>query len=124
MNRCETNGILSENRKFPCLWWNQMYLENQKGKDGYIRVSLIITGKVQGVAFRYYARNMANQLGVYGWIRNTQEGSVELTIEGKRKNINQMIEWCKKGPKTANVENVIINTEPYKGEFVEFNIRP
>jgi acylphosphatase len=101
-----------------------MYLENQKGKDGYIRVSLIITGKVQGVAFRYYARNMANQLGVYGWIRNTQEGSVELTIEGKRKNINQMIEWCKKGPKTANVENVIINTEPYKGEFVEFNIRP
>lgn len=92
-------------------------------KNNKIRVHIRISGRVQGVAFRYYARNMANRLGIKGWIRNLPDGDVEVVIEGMKNRIVQMISWCKKGPNLAIVENVKIDRQPYAGEFQQFNIR-
>jgi len=97
--------------------------EKSGDKNNRVRVSIILTGRVQGVAFRYYARNIANRLGVKGWIRNLDNGAVEATIEGERNSVNQMIEWCKKGPNLALVEDIKIIWQSYAGDFSEFHIR-
>ena len=97
--------------------------EKSGDKNKRVRVYIILTGRVQGVAFRYYARNIANRLGVKGWIRNLDNGAVEATIEGERNSVNQMIEWCKKGPNLALVEDIKIIWQSYAGDFSEFHIR-
>jgi acylphosphatase len=88
-----------------------------------VRVYVKLTGRVQGVAFRYYARSMASRLGVKGWIRNMVSGDVEAIIEGSEYKVNQMLEWCKEGPGMARVEKVTVDWLSYIGEFTDFNIR-
>lgn len=61
---------------------------------------------------------------VQGWVRNRTDGSVEAVIEGRQNEINKIIEWSYKGPKTAIVENVDIKTENYTGDFSSFEIVP
>ena len=101
-------------------------LNNKQGKidNGHdkAKVHIVLSGRVQGVAFRYYARNMADKLGVKGWIRNLDNGDVEAVIEGKKVAVQQMVVWCKKGPSLAVVENISIDWQAYTGEFHKFNI--
>ncbi|MBN2395751.1 MAG: acylphosphatase [Candidatus Atribacteria bacterium] len=91
-------------------------------EDEMVRAILKLSGRVQGVAFRYYARNKANQLGITGWIRNLDNGDVEAVFEGKNSLVLQMITWCKRGPSLAHVENIDIDWQTYTGEFNQFNI--
>ncbi len=78
-----------------------------------IAVRFRVTGVVQGVAFRYYAQKTAYSLGVSGWIRNLRDGSVEGLAEGSKSGVNAFIEWCKKGPPSAKVEQVITEYVPF-----------
>ncbi len=87
-----------------------------------VRKHLFISGIVQGVGFRYNARNQARRLGVTGWIRNLWDGRVEAVIEGDEDAVNQMVNWCKHGPIGARVTNVEVIDEEYKGEFDDFRI--
>ena len=59
---------------------------------------LIISGKVQGVWFRASTKQKAEQLGIAGWVKNTDNGRVEALIEGDEKQIQDMIKWCHQGP--------------------------
>jgi acylphosphatase len=88
-----------------------------------VRAHIILSGRVQGVAFRYYAREVASRLGVKGWIKNLVSGEVEIVLEGKRKEVEKMIEWCREGPPLAMVESIEINWLPYSGEFNQFQIK-
>ena len=88
-----------------------------------VHVHLYITGKVQGVYFRHNMKQMAGN-NVHGWVRNRADGSVEAVIEGRQSEINKVIEWSYKGPKTAIVENVDIKNENYTGAFSSFEIVP
>lgn len=97
--------------------------ENNRCRENMVRAYLKLTGRVQGVAFRYYARSMASRLGVKGWIRNMINGDVEVMIEGNKESVNRMIEWCKEGPRMAYVEDVTLSWLPYSGEFLDFNIK-
>ena len=93
---------------------------NNKEKVGaHIRVS----GRVQGVAYRYYARDFAHQLGVKGWIKNLLNGDVELMLEGSKISVEKMIEWCKEGPRLAIVEDIKVDWLPYSGGFTQFYIK-
>ncbi|HEX9445657.1 MAG TPA: acylphosphatase, partial [Candidatus Binatia bacterium] len=65
------------------------------------RVRAQIEGRVQGVFFRASAEAEANRLGVKGWVRNRPEGSVELVAEGERENLDDLIAWCRRGPRHA-----------------------
>jgi acylphosphatase len=90
--------------------------------DKKIRVHLIISGKVQGVYFRYNTQIIASQHNVTGWVRNLEGGRVEVVLEGDEINIGHVIKWCKMGPPGAKVEYVDIHSESYTGEFNGFNV--
>lgn len=70
------------------------------------QASIKITGLVQGVFFRSHARQKAQELSVKGWIRNEKDGSVLILAQGSKAGLDEFIEWCKKGPDSAKVENV------------------
>ena len=67
---------------------------------------LSITGRVQGVFYRAWAREQAERLGVTGWVRNCPDGHVEAHVEGDQAAVEQMIERLRDGPPAANVENL------------------
>lgn len=90
---------------------------------GYTRVRMKVYGRVQGVFFRQSAAFVADKLGVFGYIRNLDDGSVEAVYEGEEEAVKKMVEWTKKGPPTAKVTSFSITYEPYKGEFKEFEIK-
>lgn len=87
------------------------------------RAHVFVTGRVQGVAFRDSARSQAEQLGLSGWVRNTGDGRVEAVFEGEPDVVNQMVEWCKSGPSSADVEDVSVEQEEPSGEFSGFEVR-
>ena len=88
-----------------------------------IRVSVIVHGRVQGVAFRHYTVARALDLGVSGWVRNLPDGSVEGLFEGAEAAVNSLVEWCRQGPPASLVEHVDVHTLDYNGEFTDFTIR-
>ena len=65
-----------------------------------------VKGKVQGVAFRAYARDKANQLSISGYARNMPDGSVLLEAEGLVDDLSDFYNWCKKGPMWARVDHI------------------
>jgi acylphosphatase len=69
-------------------------------------VHLLVKGKVQGVFYRASAKEIAEELGVTGWIKNTEEGDVEITAKGSDEQLQKFIEWCKIGPRRAIVTGV------------------
>ena len=75
------------------------------------RARVLVSGRVQGVSFRDATRSQAEQLGLSGWVRNTKDGQVEAVIEGVPETVQQMIEWCKSGPSSADVEDVSVENE-------------
>ncbi|MBM3359567.1 MAG: acylphosphatase [Betaproteobacteria bacterium] len=83
---------------------------------------LRITGRVQGVAYRYSAVRQARELGVTGWIRNRRDGSVEAVVQGAPAAVEAMIVWTRSGPPGARVTDVQVTDG--EGEFGEFSARP
>jgi acylphosphatase len=75
------------------------------------RAHVFVSGRVQGVSFRDATRSQAGQLGLSGWVRNTQDGQVEAVFEGDPDTVQQMTEWCKSGPSSADVEDVFVENE-------------
>ena len=86
-------------------------------------VKLIISGIVQGVWYRASTKNMANKLAITGWIKNTSDGKVEAVFEGEEKQVEEMIKWCKKGPRFAKVENVVVKNQDLIYGFNNFTIK-
>ena len=74
-------------------------------------IRVLIKGKVQGVYYRASAKEMAEETGVTGWVRNTEEGDVEALASGTAEQLQKFIDWCRIGPSHARVTNVIVNQE-------------
>jgi acylphosphatase len=91
--------------------------------QGRARVQLTIRGRVQGVFYRASAAYEAQNLGLTGWVRNCPDGSVEAVAEGDRNKIEDLIAWCRRGPKGARVETVEIKWSAFTREFQDFRIR-
>jgi acylphosphatase len=87
-----------------------------------IRAHVFISGRVQGVFYRASTKNMAEQLGLKGWVRNTSDGWVEALFEGDETAVKDMISWCHKGPRSAEVSDVTVDYTKFLGEFEEFCI--
>ena len=86
-------------------------------------VHVTITGQVQGVGFRWWTVNQAKTLGLYGWVRNRTDGSVEATFFGKEAAIMDIIGRCWSGPAVAVVDNIKIN-KAGKPNIKGFSHRP
>ncbi|MDP6558514.1 MAG: acylphosphatase [Candidatus Binatia bacterium] len=96
---------------------------SEKTSEEQVRVHLIIQGRVQGVFFRNSTQEEATRLKLKGWVRNCPDGSVEALAEGKKRDIEEWIHWCRNGPPRARVLNVNIRWNPYEGGFLDFQIR-
>lgn len=75
-------------------------------------LSIIVTGKVQGVWYRQSAKEKATELGVTGNVRNQPDDSVAIIATGLAKQLDQFIEWCRQGPPRALVTNVEVTELP------------
>jgi acylphosphatase len=78
-------------------------------------VRIYITGTVQGVFFRMFIKENAERYNIKGFVRNLEDGRVEVFLEGNGNEVNKMIELCKKGPKHAQIRNVEIKPERFQG---------
>jgi acylphosphatase len=87
------------------------------------RVSLHITGRVQGVNYRTSTRRRASELALTGFVRNLADGSVEAVVEGPRPDLEALIRWCHGGPPNARVEAVQTRWSEETGEFDAFTVR-
>ena len=80
-------------------------------------------GLVQGVGFRYAARDAAAECGVSGWVRNLADGSVEIVIQGPSDAVACMTAWAERGPRHASVERVVVDREIPDASLTRFEIR-
>ncbi len=85
-------------------------------------VSIHVSGRVQGVGFRYYTQKKALECKVNGYVQNKSDGSVYIEATGEAIDIDAFIDWCKQGPTWARVNNSRISELPYH-EWIGFEIR-
>ena len=71
-------------------------------------VQVRVSGRVQGVAFRWEAQHAAQKLGVTGWVRNEPDGSVTAHVEGEPDAVNDMVAWLRAGPPASRVTQVAV----------------
>ena len=86
------------------------------------RAHAIISGRVQGVFFRMETKRAADGFGVFGWVKNRLDGTVEAVFEGDSHRVDAILDWCREGPPAAKVTDVYIDWEDYTGEFSGFDI--
>jgi acylphosphatase len=82
-----------------------------------------VRGRVQGVFFRTETRDRARSLGVSGWVSNRADGSVEVVFEGEREKLDSLLEWCRRGPRGASVDEVDVSWEEPRGDVAGFSVR-
>lgn len=78
-------------------------------------VEVRVSGRVQGVAFRWHAEREAQRLGVTGWVRNEPDGSVAGHFEGEAADVDAMVAWCQDGPPSARVSGVDVSSAADEG---------
>ncbi len=87
------------------------------------RVRIIVHGKVQGVFYRARTIETAIDLKVNGWVMNRVDGKVEVVAEGERVKLENLVNWCRKGPKHAHITELEIFWEPFLDEFKDFKVQ-
>ena len=87
-----------------------------------MQAHVFISGSVQGVGYRQFIKSNVRQLGLTGWVHNTEDGGVEAVFCGEKEKIETMIKLCKKGPFLAEVKQVGFEWENPEN-FSEFTIR-
>ena len=81
-----------------------------------IRRRVVVHGLVQGVFFRDTCRREARAAGVAGWVRNRPDGTVEAVFEGAEEAVRRMVDWCRTGPRYADVDRIDVIEEQPTGE--------
>ena len=88
-----------------------------------VQAHVFVSGNVQGVFFRSSTRRKAQSLDVKGWVKNLADGRVEAVFEGKEEAVNEMIQFCRQGPRAADVRDVEVERKEYTGKFDSFSIK-
>ena len=86
------------------------------------RLHAVVHGDVQGVGFRYFAQRKAQQLGLQGWVRNNDDGTVELVAEGGREALEQLKRALQEGPRLARVDRVETRWSNAAGDLNAFEL--
>ena len=87
------------------------------------QIHVLVSGRVQGVGFRWSTLDVAHQLHVQGWVRNRTDGRVEVVAEAEEKILEQFIAFLWQGPRYAKVKNVEIEWSDATGEFTKFQLK-
>lgn len=86
------------------------------------RLHAILEGRVQGVGFRYFVLEVAELLGVYGWVRNRWDDTVEVVAEGERAALEKLLDALGRGPRGAFVSTINADWGKPTGEFHSFRV--
>jgi len=86
------------------------------------RIHVILSGRVQGVFFRRATVEVAQQLGLAGWVKNRGDGRVELEAEGTDEALDALLAFCRRGPPHARVDELVVVHHPVRGE-VGFGVK-
>ncbi|HMD69602.1 MAG TPA: acylphosphatase [Chitinivibrionales bacterium] len=87
------------------------------------RIAVTVAGRVQGVGFRYFAKDAADSLGILGWVRNSFDRSVECEAQGEEADLDAFRERLREGPPLSRVKEVTVNEIPIEqGTGPEFEI--
>lgn len=84
---------------------------------------IFIQGRVQGVGFRHFAQVNAEEVGVYGWIKNLPDGRVEAVFAGPLDHIREMVNRCEQGPGASRVDDIDVEVKEADEEYETFEIR-
>ena len=84
---------------------------------------LLISGRVQGVGFRYFVEARALAEGVHGWVRNLDDGRVEALIEGDRESVERVEMAVRRGPPQAHIDDVVAEMTVPSGRATGFRVR-
>ncbi len=84
-------------------------------------LSILVSGKVQGVFFRQATKEKANKSNISGEVRNTEDGKVAIIATGTPEQLEEFVQWCRQGPPKARVSGVDVKELPFKF-FAGFNI--
>ncbi len=87
------------------------------------RLEAQVYGQVQGVGYRFYARQMARRLNLQGYVRNRIDRTVEVVAEGRKQELDQFLSHLKQGPSAATVERVDAKWRPSRHTFLGFEVR-
>ena len=88
-----------------------------------VRAHVFVSGRVHGVFFRSEIEYEAVKRNVWGWVRNLPDGRVEAVFEGDKEAVEELVDFCRTGPRGARVSKVEVRWEDYTGEFKGFRIR-
>ena len=88
-----------------------------------VQYEIIISGKVQGVGFRFFTRNQARQLNLTGWVRNTLDGGVLATVQGPKQAITTFVDFLSVGPPLSDVKSVTKIEMQLIEKFTDFEVR-
>jgi acylphosphatase len=86
------------------------------------RIRAIVSGRVQGVSYRASTAMVARRLGLAGWVRNLDDGSVELEAEGPDEAVAKLVQWCHQGPPAARVTSVVVEERTAMGVGHDFDV--
>lgn len=86
-------------------------------------IKITVKGRVQGVFFRHHTKEIAKKLDLSGYVKNLQNGDVEIVAKGSDGRLKELVEFCKKGPQLAKVGGIKIEYLDSKEEFYNFEIR-
>ena len=84
---------------------------------------VLIEGRVQGVGFRHFTKVNAEEVGVYGWVKNLPDGRVEAVFAGPIDHIREMVNRCERGPGASRVDDIDVTVEEAEEEFEQFEVR-
>lgn len=86
------------------------------------RVTILVSGLVQGIFYRFETSREAKRLNLTGWVKNEIDGKVKIMAEGEEENLEKLIEWAKKGPLLAKVDKIEVKWNKDQKEFEDFEI--
>ena len=87
------------------------------------QIHIFVTGRVQGVFFRQSTKVMAIKNNAKGWVRNLDDGRVEIVAQGETQDIDNLAHWCKTGPANSRVDEFELSEENISDEFETFEVR-
>ena len=95
-----------------------MYVEEDS-----LEARLLVTGRVQGCFYRSFVQRVARLLGLYGFAKNTDDGHVEVVVEGSREAVEELIMRLYEGPSGSSVDDIEVQWRAVSEQFKRFEIR-
>lgn len=89
-----------------------------------VRRAATVTGRVQGVSFRWYTERRAQELGLTGWVRNHDDGSVRVEAQGPEAAVAELVAWLHEGPPHARVASVLVEDVDVRAGDTAFRTVP